>query len=98
MRLVNRTFDELQPGERAEVRRLVTADDLYVFAVSSGNFNPMHLPHTDLDGDGTPERVAPGMFVASLISGVLGTQMPGLARSTAVRCWISTPAPMRAKS
>ncbi len=77
MRLVNRTFDELQPGERAEVRRLVTADDLYVFAVSSGNFNPMHLPHTDLDGDGTPERVAPGMFVASLISGVLGTQMPG---------------------
>ncbi len=77
MRLVNRTFDELQPGERAEVRRLVTADDLYVYAVSSGNFNPMHLPHADLDGDGTPERVAPGMFVASLISGVLGTQMPG---------------------
>ncbi|NTT87726.1 bifunctional enoyl-CoA hydratase/phosphate acetyltransferase [Tabrizicola fusiformis] len=77
MRLVNRTFDELQPGERAEVRRLVTADDLYIYAVSSGNFNPMHLPHADLDGDGTPERVAPGMFVASLISGVLGTQMPG---------------------
>ena len=58
MRLVNRTFDELQPGERAEVRRLVTADDLYVFAVSSGNFNPMHLPHTDLDGDGTTEIIA----------------------------------------
>lgn len=77
MRLVNRTYDELQVGERAEIRRLVTADDLYVFAVASGNYNPMHLQHSDLDGDGTPERIAPGMFVASLISGVLGNQMPG---------------------
>jgi phosphate butyryltransferase len=77
MRLVNRTFDEMQPGDVAELRRLITADDLYVFAVASGNFNPMHLQDSDTDGDGTLERVAPGMFVASLISGVLGTRLPG---------------------
>ena len=77
MRLVNRTFDELQPGDTAELRRLITADDLYVFAVASGNTNPMHLQDSDLDGDGTVERVAPGMFVASLISAVLGTKLPG---------------------
>lgn len=77
MHLVNRTYDELAVGDTAEIRRLVTPDDLYVFAASSGNYNPMHLPDGDLDGDGTPERVAPGMFVASLISGVLGTQLPG---------------------
>lgn len=77
MRLVNRTFEELAPGDCAELRRLVTADDLYVFAAASGNFNPMHLTDSDLDGDGRPERVAPGMFVASLISAVLGTQLPG---------------------
>ncbi len=77
MRLVNRTFDELQPGDTAELRRLITADDLYVFAVASGNYNPMHLTDTDLDADGQTERVAPGMFVASLISAVLGTQLPG---------------------
>jgi phosphate butyryltransferase len=77
MRLVNRTFDELQPGDSAEIRRLITADDLYVFAVASGNTNPMHLQDSDLDGDGTVERVAPGMFVASLISAVLGTRLPG---------------------
>jgi phosphate butyryltransferase len=77
MRLVNKTFDEIQPGDRAELRRLITADDLYVFAVASGNSNPMHLTDTDIDGNGTTERVAPGMFVASLISAVLGTQLPG---------------------
>ncbi|MFC3086219.1 bifunctional enoyl-CoA hydratase/phosphate acetyltransferase [Tabrizicola soli] len=77
MRLVNRTFDELEPGDTAELRRLITADDLFVFAVASGNYNPMHLTETDLDADGQTERVAPGMFVASLISAVLGTQLPG---------------------
>lgn len=77
MRLQNRTLAELQTGERAELRRLLTADDLYVFAAASGNFNPMHLPNTDGNGDGKPDEVAPGMFVASLISAVLGTLLPG---------------------
>ncbi|AWX92291.1 hypothetical protein DPM13_00550 [Paracoccus mutanolyticus] len=41
MHLVNSTFDELQPGDSAELRRLITPDDLYVFAAASGNYNPM---------------------------------------------------------
>jgi phosphotransacetylase/acyl dehydratase len=77
MHLVNKTYDELQPGDKAELRRLITADDIYIFAAASGNSNPMHLRDSDLDGDGTTERIAPGMFVASLISAVLGTQLPG---------------------
>lgn len=77
MRLENRTLDELQPGEVAELRRLITPDDLYVFAVASGNYNPMHLSEADVDGDGKPDGLAPGMFIASLISGVLGTILPG---------------------
>lgn len=77
MHLVNRLIDEMQKGDSAELRRLITADDLYIFAVASGNTNPMHLQDSDLDGDGHLERVAPGMFVASLISAVLGTQLPG---------------------
>lgn len=77
MRLVNQTFNELQKGAVAELRRLISADDLYVFAAASGNHNPMHLTDSDLDGDGRNERVAQGMFVASMISAVLGTQLPG---------------------
>ena len=77
MRLDNRTFDELQPGDSAELRRLITPDDLYVFATVSGNFNPMHLPKVDGDGDGKVDAVVPGMMVASVISALLGTILPG---------------------
>lgn len=77
MQLANRTFDELQVGDTAELCRLITPDDLYVFASASGNYNPMHLPSLDGDGDGKVDAVAPGMLAASLISAVLGTMLPG---------------------
>lgn len=88
MKLENKTYDELQPGDTAELRRLITPDDLYVFAAASGNYNPMHLPNMDGNGDGKPDGVAPGMMVASLISAVLGTLLPGpgtLYRSQSLR-------------
>lgn len=77
MHLINRTFDEIQVGERAQLRRLVTADDLYVFAAASGNLNPMHLPDVDVNGDGKPENIASTMYVASLAISLLGTHLPG---------------------
>lgn len=77
MRLTNRTYAELQIGDRAQSRRLVTQDDLLVFASSSGNYNPMHLQDHAFCEEGGCGPVAPGLFVASIISGVLGTQLPG---------------------
>lgn len=73
----NVPFDQLEIGMQAERTRILRAEDLYVYANSSGNVNPMHLPKEDGDGDGQPESVAPGMWVASLISAVLGCKLPG---------------------
>ena len=73
----NTTWDELEIGAEARLERLCVADDLYVFAHASGNLNPMHLPKLDGDGDGVPEAAAPSMWVASLISAVLGNILPG---------------------
>ena len=73
----NKTYDELRVGDSAELKRICTADDFYVFANASGNHNPMHLPRADGDGDGVPEAVAPAMWVGSLISAVLGNILPG---------------------
>lgn len=75
--LTNRLIGEIVPGLSAEVTRLCVADDLYVFANASGNLNPLHLPLEDGDGDGEPEALAPSMWLAALISGVLGNQLPG---------------------
>lgn len=74
----NKTFDELQVGDTAELRRVCTADDFFVFATASGNHNPMHLPGYDLDHDGKKDEfTAPAMWVGSLISAVLGNILPG---------------------
>ena len=74
MKLENRTLAEIKIGDEAVLKRLITTDDLYIFAAASGNFNPMHLP---TPGTGSTDPVAPGMFVASLVSAVLGTSLPG---------------------
>lgn len=73
----NTPYHKLEIGMEAEMHRLCVADDLYVFANNSGNLNPMHLPREDGDGDGIPEAVAPGLWVGSLISAVLGNDLPG---------------------
>ena len=77
MKLENRTYDELAVGDRAEQRRLVTTDDLVGFAAVSGNFNMMHLPAEFSQAPAGAQQVAPGMFVASLVSAVLGNKLPG---------------------
>jgi len=75
--LQNIPFDALEIGMEAQQTRTLRADDLYIYANSSGNLNPMHLPDEDGDGDGRPEALAPGMWVGSLISAVLGCKLPG---------------------
>jgi len=77
MQFENKTYDELEVGDRAELERICMEDDLYVFANASGNYNPMHLADYDGDGDGDPEAVAPALWVGSLVSAVLGNILPG---------------------
>jgi len=77
MLLTNRTFDEINIGDSASLERIVRADDLYVFAHVSGDQNPINMPGYDRNGDGTPDAVTPSMFVATLVSAVLGNILPG---------------------
>jgi phosphate butyryltransferase len=71
----NRLFAELAIGDNAAITRVVTPDDLYVFARVSGNLNPSNLPTTG-DGSGNAPA-APAMWVGSLFSAVLGNLLPG---------------------
>lgn len=77
MIIKNRPFASLSLGDSAQLRRLCTADDLYVFAAATGNHNPMHLPDQDVNGDGAPDTSASGIFLAAMISAVLGNVLPG---------------------
>lgn len=86
MRLRNVPYNALQIGMEASETRLCRVEDLYIFANTSGNYNPLHMPHPAADGAAEP--VAPGMWVSSLISAVLGNRLPGpgtLYRSQTLR-------------
>ena len=88
MHIENRTFDELKIGESAELRRLVTADDLLAYANVSGNHNPLHLYDQDGDGDGRPEAMAPGSYVSALVGAVLGNVLPGAGTLYRAQSWV----------
>jgi phosphate butyryltransferase len=72
----NKVFAELAIGDEASITRVVTPDDLYLFAHVSGNLNPANLPGSSgaVDNDSAP---APSMWVGSLFSAVLGNLLPG---------------------
>ena len=75
MHIENRTFDELKVGDKAELNRLITADDLLVYANVSGNHNPLHIFDQDGDGDGRPEAMAPGSFIGALLGAALNAAL-----------------------
>ena len=71
----NKTYEEIKVGDQASIKRVLTPNDLYIFAHASGNLNPMHLPKEGEDA--SADIVAPSMWVGALISSVLGNVLPG---------------------
>jgi phosphotransacetylase/acyl dehydratase len=73
----NQVFDEIQPGAAASVSRQLTADDIELFAIVSGDVNPAHLDSAYAATDLFHRIIAHGMWGGGLISAVLGTKLPG---------------------
>jgi phosphate acetyltransferase/phosphate butyryltransferase len=73
----NKTFDELKPGNAACLVRTLTPKDIEIFAIMSGDVNPAHVDEDFAKSDMFHKVVAHGMWGASLISAVLGTELPG---------------------
>ncbi len=76
-RIENKTFDEIGTGDTASLVRTLTHKDIEVFAAMSGDVNPAHLDETYAKTDMFHRVVGHGMWGASLISTVLGTELPG---------------------
>ena len=73
----NRTFDEIKVGDSAELTRVLRAEDIELFAVMSGDVNPAHVDEEFARSDRFHQVIAHGMWGGSLISAVLGTELPG---------------------
>ena len=70
-------FEELRVGMREILLKTVMDTDVVGFARLSGDDNPIHLCDTYAAGSRFGERIAHGLYTASLISAVLGTRLPG---------------------
>jgi len=75
--LKNRTFGELAIGESASLMRIVGHDNIDLFATVSGDVNPAHMDEAFASTELFGHVVAHGMWVAALVSAVLGTRLPG---------------------
>ncbi|MBZ8143599.1 enoyl-CoA hydratase, partial [Rubrivivax gelatinosus] len=73
----NVPFDEIQVGLTASVTHRVTMADIELFAAVSHNHNPLMLDAAFADAGPYRRVIAHGMWSASLLSGVLGSQLPG---------------------
>jgi 3-hydroxybutyryl-CoA dehydratase len=83
-------LERLRLGRTASHTQTVTTADIEAFARLSGDSNPIHPDENDARTSRFGGRIAHGMPAASLVSAVLGTELPGpgaiyLARSLAFR-------------
>lgn len=70
-------FEDLTVGQRETLMRTVMDEDVVGFAKLSGDDNPIHLNEMYAATTRFGQRIAHGLYTASLISAVLGTRLPG---------------------
>ncbi len=71
------TMEELEVGMTDIYSKTVTESDINLFCAISGDTNPLHLDHEYAATTMFGGPIAHGMLVASLISTVIGTKLPG---------------------
>ncbi len=75
--LDNKTFDEIRIGDSSCLSRTLMPEDVKLFAILTGDFNPTVVDPSYTQSSLFREVIAHGMWSGSLISTVLGTQYPG---------------------
>ncbi len=64
-------------GDFAEMSKVITEEDIFLFAGITGDRNPVHISREYAAKSRFGERIAHGILVAGLVSAVIGTKLPG---------------------
>jgi 3-hydroxybutyryl-CoA dehydratase len=64
-------------GDSAQLSKVMSEEDVYEFSKISGDFNPVHIDAEAAKNTRFGKRICHGILVASLISAVIGMQLPG---------------------
>ena len=71
------TFQEIQVGQKAAKSCEITSQLVAEFARLSGDNNPVHLDEDYAAQTIFKKPIAHGLLIGSLVSALLGTQLPG---------------------
>ena len=74
---VNMSYAEIEVGTRASFKRIITNQDIDDFGRLCGDVSPLHTDNTYASGTMYGERLVHGMFLASLVSCLVGMHLPG---------------------
>jgi 3-hydroxybutyryl-CoA dehydratase len=67
----------MQVGDKVSRSKTFTDEDVRTFAQISGDANPLHLDDIYAATTDFGQRIVHGMFVSSLISATIATELPG---------------------
>jgi len=70
-------IEDIEIGMERSLSRVITDAEIEAFAVASGDRNPIHFDEEHAKNTIFKGRIAHGILTASLISTVIGEQMPG---------------------
>ncbi|MDO5096582.1 MAG: MaoC family dehydratase [Peptostreptococcaceae bacterium] len=70
-------YEDIKVGDRAQVTKAFSAEDVANFAELSTDKNPIHLDKEYAEKTFFKKNIVHGILVSSLISSALGTQLPG---------------------
>jgi 3-hydroxybutyryl-CoA dehydratase len=65
-------------GDKETVTLTLTEEHVEAFAKATGDFNPLHMDQEYAEQTPFGKRIAHGVLLNGIISGILGTKMPGL--------------------
>ncbi|MDO8492544.1 MAG: MaoC family dehydratase [bacterium] len=70
-------WNDIKIGNQASFKKTIVSGDLIKFAEISGDYNPLHLDEEYAVKTEFKGRIVHGMFLASLISRLVGMELPG---------------------
>ena len=75
--MIGITIGDISVGDTAQIVRRVDDGDIASFVDAVGDYNPVHADRDYAATTMFKQPIAPGIWTAGLISGVIGTRLPG---------------------
>jgi len=73
-----KSIQELKIGDNIKMDFTIEDKHIQLFAEATGDFNPVHISDDYAAGTVFKKRIAHGVLLSGLISGMLGMNLPGL--------------------